>query len=44
MTMIINNELLSMWQDTVVVYFKALPPDLPAGIEESMESFRKLLS
>jgi hypothetical protein len=40
--MIINDELLSMWQDTVV-YFKVLPPDLPAGIEESMESFRYLL-
>jgi hypothetical protein len=41
--MIINDELLSRWQD-IVVYFKALPPDLPAGIEESTESFRKLLS
>jgi hypothetical protein len=28
----------------VVMYFTALSPDLQAGIEESIESFRKLLS
>jgi len=35
--MTVNNELLRMWKEMVVIYFKVLPQHFPRGIKKATD-------
>jgi hypothetical protein len=37
----VNDELETMWKDSVIVYFKVVLYNLPGGTEETHEKLRK---